>query len=146
MKRSREPEQDLDSDLSAEASHESSPHPAKISELDAVDDDDDDSGNSSVNMKCSLPPHREPVLFQTYTEYESHYNSFHTNRCLECLKNFPSEHLLGVHIEECHDPLVRIKREKGNHTVSRSQWFGKTLLFARALIVELLVFMLCGKL
>lgn len=71
-------------------------------------------------MRCNLPPHREPLAFKTYDEYEVHYNKSHTNRCLECRKNFPSEHLLNVHIEECHDPLVTVKREKGEHTVSSS--------------------------
>ncbi|KEY69387.1 hypothetical protein S7711_05701 [Stachybotrys chartarum IBT 7711] len=87
---------------------------AKITELDsAVCDPDND-----VAMKCHLPPHKEPLTFKSYAEYESHYASFHTNRCLECRKNFPSQHLLGVHIEEFHDPLVVIRRDKGEHTYS----------------------------
>ncbi|CEJ89265.1 hypothetical protein VHEMI05118 [[Torrubiella] hemipterigena] len=69
-------------------------------------------------MRCSLPPHKEPLAFRTYPEYEAHYHSFHLNRCIECRKNFPSNHLLGVHIEECHDPLVRVKREQGERTFS----------------------------
>lgn len=119
MKRSREPEEDLDPDSPSGASHPASPHPAKITGLDsAIDDSDgDESAPQPVTMRCSLPPHREPLAFQSYADYEAHYNSFHTNRCLECRKNFPSEHLLGVHIEEIHDPLVRIKRDRGEHTV-----------------------------
>jgi hypothetical protein len=68
-------------------------------------------------MKCSLPPHREGLAFASYAEYESHYRKAHTNRCVECRKNFPSEHLLNVHIEECHDSFVAVKRERGEHTV-----------------------------
>ena len=68
-------------------------------------------------MKCSLPPHREGLAFTSYAEYESHYRKAHTNRCVECRKNFPSEHLLNVHIEECHDSFVAVKRERGEHTV-----------------------------
>lgn len=68
-------------------------------------------------MKCSLPPHKEPFTFTSYGEYEAHYIKFHTHRCLECQKNMPSEHLLSVHIEECHDPLVVVRRDKGEHTV-----------------------------
>lgn len=119
MKRSREPEEDLDPDSPSGASHPASPHPAKITGLDSAIDDSDgeDSAPQSITMRCSLPPHREPLAFQSYADYEAHYNSFHTNRCLECRKNFPSEHLLGVHIEEIHDPLVRIKRDRGEHTV-----------------------------
>ncbi|PTB43303.1 uncharacterized protein TrAFT101_001861 [Trichoderma asperellum] len=69
-------------------------------------------------MRCSLPPHKEPVGFRFYDEYETHYHQFHTNRCIECRKNFPTDHLLNVHIEECHDPLARVAREKGEHTYS----------------------------
>ncbi|PHH87606.1 hypothetical protein CDD83_8632 [Cordyceps sp. RAO-2017] len=69
-------------------------------------------------MRCTLPPHKHPIGFDSYSEYEAHYQAFHTHRCLECHKNFPSNHLLGVHIEECHDPLVNIQRERGEHTFS----------------------------
>ncbi|CAM1505574.1 Fc.00g112110.m01.CDS01 [Cosmosporella sp. VM-42] len=121
MKRSREPEHYLDSDSHrADANHSTDSnvairHVTKITELDtsAVEDEED-----SVAMRCSLPPHREVLIFKSYDEYESHYNKSHMNRCLECRKNFPTEHLLGVHIEECHDPLVLVKREKGEHTYS----------------------------
>ncbi|KAF4124136.1 ZnF C2H2 [Geosmithia morbida] len=58
------------------------------------------------------------MTFITYDDYESHYNKFHSNRCLECRRNFPSQHLLGVHIEECHDPLIVVRRDKGEHTYS----------------------------
>ncbi|KAJ2899100.1 hypothetical protein MKZ38_003406 [Zalerion maritima] len=67
-------------------------------------------------MKCSLPPHKEGLSFPSYEEYEAHYHKAHTNRCLECRKNFPSEHLLVVHIEECHDSLAAVRRERGEHT------------------------------
>lgn len=120
MKRSREPEDDLDPD-----SHRANDEPstgsyviskpvAKITNLDteAVEDEED-----SVAMRCSLPPHKEALTFRTYGEYEAHYNKAHTNRCLECRKNFPTQHLLDVHIEEFHDPLVVVKRENGEHTV-----------------------------
>ena len=123
MKRSRGSEEESDSgpeDLNAQ--HVKEPgvgirHVSKITELDIAVCDD----GEAAAMRCSLPPHREPLTFKSYDEYESHYHSHHTHRCLECRKNFPSEHLLGVHIEEWHDPLVVIKRDRGEHTVSHSQ-------------------------
>lgn len=121
MKRSREPDEDLDSDSQAGDSHVELRPVAKFTELDTCavgDDDDPGRDSSSAAMKCSLPPHRDPITFKSYSEYEAHYNKYHTNRCLECRKNFPSEHLLGIHIEECHDPLVVVRRDKGEHTVS----------------------------
>ena len=119
MKRSREHEQDLDSDPPRDADYPVGSgvtlRPVtKFAELDSAVEDE----NDEVEMRCSLPPHREPIVFNSYDEYEAHYNKYHTNRCLECRKNFPSEHLMCVHIEECHDPLVVIRRERGEHTVS----------------------------
>ncbi|KAK1971904.1 zinc finger protein [Colletotrichum sublineola] len=69
-------------------------------------------------MKCSMPPHREVLTFKSYDEYEAHYVKTHTNRCLECGRNLPSEHLLNVHHEECHDSFAAVKRERGEHTYS----------------------------
>ncbi|UNI14393.1 hypothetical protein JDV02_001025 [Purpureocillium takamizusanense] len=90
--------------------------PSKIPELDTAQGDNDQDNSSA--MKCSLPPHKSAIGFNSYGDYETHYLQFHTNRCLECSKNFPSDHLLGVHIEEWHDPLVRVRRDKGEHTYS----------------------------
>ncbi|KAI1247276.1 hypothetical protein MGN70_011163 [Eutypa lata] len=137
MKRSREPEEDEERAVAAAAASSSassslspertaSPPPAaaatrvevrayKIAELDesAIDDD-----SSPVAMRCSLPPHRDVLAFKTYGDYEVHYSKAHTNRCVECGRNLPSEHLLGVHIEECHDAFAALRREKGEHTYS----------------------------
>lgn len=66
-------------------------------------------------MRCALPPHK-PMSFSTYAEYDSHYQQSHTNRCTECKKNFPSGHLLDLHIVENHDPIVASKREEGEKT------------------------------
>lgn len=125
MKRSRESEEDFDSEPvsldveSAAQSYANLHHVSKIAELDVAVLDRDDNG-PGIEMRCFLPPHKEPLTFDSYDEYESHYRSYHTHRCLDCRKNFPSEHLLHVHIEECHDPLVVIKRDRGEHTVSKN--------------------------
>ncbi|KAG5930381.1 hypothetical protein E4U42_001627 [Claviceps africana] len=118
MKRSRELGEEIDHSRDIEDTEQflagNSNLPIAKSLL--LDSDTEAEGSHGNTMRCSLPPHREPLAFQSYQEYETHYNTFHTNRCLECRKNFPSEHLLSVHIEESHDPLVRIKRDKGEHT------------------------------
>ncbi|KAI3337172.1 hypothetical protein HD806DRAFT_528748 [Xylariaceae sp. AK1471] len=118
MKRSREPEEEYSKDitgLSDDPRLEEAKQPAtKFTGLDesAVDT------SSDIAMRCSLPPHREVLSFTTYEDYETHYNKSHTNRCTECYKNFPSEHLLNVHFEDCHDVFAAVKREKGEHTYS----------------------------
>jgi len=90
-----------------------SPPAAKIAGLDLSDD-----GNRSIEMHCSLPPHKEAVVFSSYDAYEAHCRDQHTNRCAQCRKNFPSAHLVGLHIEETHDSFVQVRREKGERTVS----------------------------
>ncbi|KAK5005585.1 hypothetical protein LTR28_007531 [Elasticomyces elasticus] len=64
-------------------------------------------------MRCSLPPH-EPLDFGTYADYEVHYKQTHSNRCLECGNNFPTDHYLNLHIAENHDPLNEARRERGD--------------------------------
>ena len=81
-----------------------------------------DSGSglepSSISeMICSLPPHRQTLSFSSYEEYEIHYNKTHVNRCHGCRKNFPTDHFLILHIEEIHDALVSVRRERGEKTV-----------------------------
>ncbi|PBP23871.1 hypothetical protein BUE80_DR005245 [Diplocarpon rosae] len=78
-----------------------------------------DSGETpAVEMRCSLPPHRETLTFTSYENYDIHYAKTHVNRCLECRKNFPTNHFLTLHIEENHDALVSVLRERGEKTYS----------------------------
>ena len=114
MKRSREPEEVDNAGVDETGGQNVRILPAcKLADIDpsAVED-------TGITMRCSLPPHKDERSFKTYEEFEVHYNKVHTNRCLECRKNFPSNHYLDLHIEECHDPLVAVQREKGDHTVS----------------------------
>jgi hypothetical protein len=70
-------------------------------------------------MRCSLPPHRQTLFFTSYEDYEVHDNKAHMNRCVECRKNFPTEHFLNLHIEENHDALVGVRKDRGERTVSQ---------------------------
>ena len=72
---------------------------------------------SSTKMLCSLPPHRESLQFASFEDYDAHYLKDHTNRCVECRRNFPSDHFLTLHIEENHDAFVSVRRERGERTV-----------------------------
>ncbi|KAJ8068851.1 hypothetical protein OCU04_002539 [Sclerotinia nivalis] len=69
-------------------------------------------------MRCSLPGHHRTLSFLSYDEYEVHYKKSHMNRCLECRKNFPSEHFLNLHIEENHDALVSVRKDRGEKIYS----------------------------
>ncbi|KAL2263668.1 hypothetical protein VTK26DRAFT_5699 [Humicola hyalothermophila] len=93
---------------------ETSPPAAKITGLDLSES----NTNGGIKMQCSLPPHKEPLVFSSYGEYETHYRDQHTNRCAECRKNFPSAHLLSLHIEETHDSFAMARKERGERTYS----------------------------
>jgi hypothetical protein len=87
---------------------------AKIAELDSSESIED----REVKIYCALPPHKEPLQFSSYSDYETHYRDKHTNRCLQCRKNFPSAHFLSLHIEETHDSFAEVRKERGERTVS----------------------------
>ena len=81
---------------------------------------DSESGEAqqAFEMICSLPPHRQTLAFATYGDFEVHYLKTHTNRCTECRNNFPTEHFLNLHIEENHDSMISVLKERGEKTVS----------------------------
>ncbi|KUI65231.1 hypothetical protein VM1G_00692 [Cytospora mali] len=111
MKRSREPEEDPD--LSSTNQQDVAIVPvSKIVGLDV----DNSNESPAPEMKCSLPGHTPGLAFASYKDYESHYNKAHSNRCLDCRKNFPSSHILDLHVDEFHNVLVELKREKGEAT------------------------------
>ncbi len=131
MKRSREPEEAPPTEAAPTAQHlglkrdgvlketssgegDASLPAAKITELDLSEDEN----SGEVTIHCSMPPHKTSVVFSSYSAYETHYRDQHTNRCAECRRNFPSAHLLGVHIEEIHDSFIQAQRERGDRTVS----------------------------
>ncbi|KAI4279666.1 MAG: hypothetical protein LQ337_000108 [Flavoplaca oasis] len=87
----------------------------------------EDPARASIAMKCSLAPHPETIVFNTFEEFEVHYAQIHTNRCSECRKNFPTEHFLGLHISENHDPLVAARRAKEEKTKRRMHLQAKHL-------------------
>ncbi|KAI9883027.1 MAG: hypothetical protein M1823_005204 [Watsoniomyces obsoletus] len=64
-------------------------------------------------IRCALPPHGSTMTFPSYDAYEVHYQQMHANRCAECGRNFPTEHFLGLHIAENHDPLNRARKARG---------------------------------
>ncbi|KAK6350631.1 hypothetical protein TWF718_003818 [Orbilia javanica] len=70
------------------------------------------SSTAAATMTCTLPtcPQR---THQTTESFEIHYNKYHTNRCHDCLKNFPTSRILECHIRENHDMFAVLKKEKG---------------------------------
>ncbi|CAI7661676.1 unnamed protein product [Penicillium glandicola] len=106
--RSRSSSLDQDSSISSNAV-DTTPPPERNKFIDS------DNILAEV-MHCSLPPHRETLSFTSYDDYEVHYLQNHVNRCSGCSKNFPTGHLLNIHIEENHDPLAAARRARGDKT------------------------------
>lgn len=115
MKRSRELE-DEDKSVSGYSQDAAIIPVSKIITLDTEDSESHQATNPVI--QCSLPGHAPGVSFTNYAEYEKHYSRVHSNRCLECKKIFPTSHILSLHIQEHHDALTEIKRDKGESTVS----------------------------
>jgi hypothetical protein len=70
---------------------------------------------------CNLPPtcFRKPSVFPTAAALEAHHRSKHAYTCSEpkCSKIFPDERYLTLHLDECHNPLLAIRAERGEKTV-----------------------------
>ncbi|KAL1868491.1 hypothetical protein Daus18300_005925 [Diaporthe australafricana] len=113
MKRSREPEEDYGPSSATEQDVAIIP----VSKFVGLDIDNSQS-DFNPEIKCSLPGHGPGLCFVTYQDYESHYHKAHSNRCLDCRKNFPSSHILNLHIKEFHDALTELRKEKGEHIYS----------------------------
>lgn len=75
------------------------------------------SHSAAPAITCFLPPSCAGTAFASHELFESHYVQAHTNRCLECGRNFPSGRFLDLHIAEWHDPLSELKRERGEKGV-----------------------------
>lgn len=90
--------------------------------------------------ECSLPGHKPHMPFSSIAAFEAHYYTEHTFRCnallpfhshdstqsssrfsderaQRCGKTFPNEHLLALHMEECHSSLTAQRRERGEKVV-----------------------------
>ncbi|XP_033732177.1 zinc finger protein 511-like isoform X2 [Pecten maximus] len=50
--------------------------------------------------------------FSSHASYESHYGLVHSRVCETCRKNFPTNHLLDLHILEWHDSMFALLSKK----------------------------------
>jgi len=88
----------------------------------------------SKPVSCNLPPTCNPpnagTICSNSREFEQHYATYHTHICtapevkrtptsareVQCGKVFPDSRFLDLHISECHDPLVAVRRDRGERT------------------------------
>jgi hypothetical protein len=118
------------SSLSSSAPTEDPEQPLKRLHLD--DKSASASSVSEETIHCLLPGHAELSL-PTYNAYEIHYEQYHLHRCNECHKNFPSDHYLQLHISENHDPIIAVRRERGERTVRQAH--SSSLILLQILII-----------
>ncbi|KAI8086289.1 uncharacterized protein BX664DRAFT_335431 [Halteromyces radiatus] len=66
---------------------------------------------------CELPScihrHGEPIAFPSLSAYEAHYEAQHRNTCSICGLPFPGSHWLQLHLDECHNVLNQIRKDRG---------------------------------
>lgn len=73
-----------------------------------------------ADLSCTLPPTcspSRPAYFASSVSLSAHYESHHAHVCSECNKMMPSAHFLDLHIDEHHNPLTRLKIERGDKVV-----------------------------
>ncbi|XP_062567115.1 zinc finger protein 511-like [Saccostrea cucullata] len=51
-------------------------------------------------------------ILDSVNSYELHYNSTHRNVCGQCKRNFPTSHLLDIHLLEWHDSMFDLLAAK----------------------------------
>src|SRR5689334_2911461 len=72
---------------------------------------------------CEEAPicHEWPTVLWSIAVYEQHYTLQHRYRCEVCRdrRAFPSLHWLNLHLDECHDPHIAVRRDRGEATVRR---------------------------
>jgi hypothetical protein len=45
---------------------------------------------------------------QLFYRYEMHYSIKHRYQCGQCKQSLPTQHLLDIHLMECHDALFQL--------------------------------------
>lgn len=64
-------------------------------------------------LTCDLTP-CAGTQFASHDVYRAHLKSVHHEKCMACHRTFPSNDILQLHINENHNPLLRIKQEQGD--------------------------------
>lgn len=77
---------------------------------------------------CALPSccsrQGVPAEFPSVTAYELHYETRHRNVCAACGKVFPGHHWLQLHLDECHNVLIQMRKDRGEKVVSCYYYLG----------------------
>lgn len=83
-----------------------------------------DSEYTSIEIYCDPCRIRLPDILA----YELHYEAVHRNVCSVCHKIFPGEEWLQLHLDEFHDVILQLKKDRGDKIVGfvYTRWWYKT--------------------
>ncbi|KAG0167027.1 hypothetical protein DFQ30_006482 [Apophysomyces sp. BC1015] len=56
-----------------------------------------------------------PLEFPSTAAYELHYETQHHNVCVVCSRIFPGSQWLHLHLDECHNVLKQMEKERGQN-------------------------------
>ncbi|ORX91760.1 hypothetical protein K493DRAFT_48379, partial [Basidiobolus meristosporus CBS 931.73] len=68
---------------------------------------------ASLTLACHVPPCNGRLVYPHNAAYEAHYEAVHKHVCHDCSKTFPGSRWLDLHLEERHDPIFKIRSERG---------------------------------
>lgn len=115
---------------SSPSSSSQQPSSSKLARASAEPDEDGNEAHDvnpsnaphTAALKCQLAPtcsgRGNECVFENAADMERHHATYHTHVCLDsgCGKVFPDARFLALHQTECHDPLIDIRKERGEKT------------------------------
>ncbi|KAI5968594.1 hypothetical protein CANMA_002339 [Candida margitis] len=84
----------------------------KRSREEEHDDEDKEQHHSHADTSPTRCPFCSTVIYG-YNGFQNHFLTFHEYQCLTCDKVFPSRHILDLHIDEYHNPFLKLQLERG---------------------------------
>ncbi|KAG0300742.1 hypothetical protein BGZ98_008932 [Dissophora globulifera] len=89
---------------------------AYIPDMVEGDDDKDVRLHLTPAQACHIGRCHGERTFPNAAAFEHHYETNHRYICETCRKPFPGEKWLELHLREVHDPMCKIRRERGEKT------------------------------
>lgn len=92
--------------------------------------------NFNLKIICEFSPcNRNSIILDNHDSYEMHILTYHSHVCLKCKKRFPSKNILELHIDENHNPFLKIQKENGEKVFKCFEFFSnkckKTFISAK---------------
>ena len=80
----------------------------KISDQKLQELERQEERGQKVEISCQLTPRCSQLpVFHSVASYEDHFVKMHQNKCFECARILPTQHLLHLHLLEVHDSYFK---------------------------------------